>query len=183
MQGLFVGGTSYISQSLADIVSDIEKWKQYLSKTRSLVKDTIEFLLEKDYWTKEVPFNFRICCFAYVEYSKTINDDLSIIISDINNDNITNVTINLMKNIFNVVLENVNSLKSAFKEEYKWKQYGDALFEKAESLYGEIGDTLYTIFDISNMIVRVEMFMKKESNIKQIIEINKKGVHQYGFAI
>ena len=35
---------------------------------------------------------------------------------------------------------------------------------------------------VGNAHIR-EMNKKKESNIKQIIEINKKGVHQYGFAI
>lgn len=165
MQGLVVGCTNYNDQSLSDIVLDIEKWIAFLSETSDYVLKTIDKLKESGYWNSSVPFDYRINCESYLDYSKTIISDLLRIKSDIVNDDINRVTVNLMENIYKIIADDINLIKRSFKEERRWKNYNDKTYLEAESLYGEICDTLSTIIDIVNMSERVKMFMKNKNEM------------------
>lgn len=165
MQGFAVGCTNYNDQSLADIVLDIEKWICFIVETKNYVEKTIDYLKGCGYWDKHLSFNYKLNCNSYLRYSKTIEDDLTRIKSDIISEEISNVTINLMHNVCNIVVKNADAIRESFNDDNFKKDYGNKFFLKAETLYNEICDTLCTIIDIENMTRRVEMFMKQKNEL------------------
>ena len=88
-QSLFAGMTNYSEQTILDIKADIEIWIEYSQSIKNLFQDTIDELKAEKYWDTKVPFDFRKFCLNVVLVCETFITDFQIILSAINNDNIT----------------------------------------------------------------------------------------------
>lgn len=167
-QGLIAGATNYSEQSIMDIKSDIESWISYSINIKNFFEITILELKKQDYWDGKVAFDFQMFCYSVPRICDTFCSDFKIILDAINNDRITGREINLMRNIYQVSVENEEFSWKSFKGnggEYRWHDYENCLFRKAEELYRKGRDFFVTLRDVSNMVSRMEDYMKEEKNI------------------
>ena len=141
-QGLFAGCTNYGSQTLSDIKIDVESWKKYTLEIKVLFEENILQLSKDIYWNSKVPFNFRVFCESIPKICDTFISDFAIILNDIDNNNITKRTINLMRNIASIAHENEEQSWRTYKEDSCWKEYGEANFRLVEELYSQGRDFL-----------------------------------------
>lgn len=167
-QGLIAGATNYSEQSIMDIKSDIESWIFYSRKIKEFFEITISELKEQDYWDGKVAFNFQMFCYSVPQICDTFCSDFEIILDAINADRITTREINLMKNIYRISVENEEYSWKSFKgkdDGYRWHDYGNPLFKKAEKMYSDGRDFFVTLKDVSNAVARMEDYMKEEKTI------------------
>lgn len=165
MQGLFAGGTDYSSQTIKDIELDIEKWCKFSKEIEELFSATISQLKNNNYWDKEVTFDFRTFCECVPNICKTFQHDFAIVLHDISDDFVTSQTIKLMQNIYNVSVEYEEYSWKSYKKDDYWKKYGDKNFALAEKLYQEGRDFFVTLRDVSNVISRMEDYVKEGQKI------------------
>ena len=167
-KGIIAGDTNYREQSIMDIKSDIESWIFYSRKIKEFFEITISELKEQDYWDGKVAFNFQMLCYSVPQICDTFCSDFEIILDAINADRITTREINLMKNIYRISVENEEYSWKSFKgkdDGYRWHDYGNPLFKKAEKMYSDGRDFFVTLKDVSNAVARMEDYMKEEKTI------------------
>lgn len=171
-QGLFAGCTNYGSQTLSDIKIDVESWKKYTLNIKILFEENILQLSKGGYWNSKVPFNFRIFCEAVPKICDTFMSDFAIILKDIDNNNITKRTINLMCNIASIAHDNEEQSWRTYKEDSHWKEYGEANFKLAEELYSQGRDFFVSLFDVGNAAARMEDYITCENETTVVNNIN-----------
>jgi len=167
-QGLIPGATNYSEQSIMDIKDDIKSWISYSREIKCFFEITIAELKEQDYWDSKVGFNFQMFCYSVPKICDTFCSDFEIILDAINADRITTREINLMKNIYRVSVESEEYSWKSFKgkdDGYRWHDYENPLFKKAENMYSKGRDFFVTLRDVSNAVARMEDYMKEEKTI------------------
>lgn len=163
-QGLIAGATNYADQSISDIAQDIRNWISYSEEIKMFFNETIEYLRENHYWEEKVPANFRAFCYDIPRICTTFCEDFKIILTAIENDRITKREVGLMQNIYKVSVENEDYCWKSYKgrDDGYWHDYGNPLFKKVERLYGDGRDYLVALRDTSNVVGRMEDYMKDE---------------------
>lgn len=175
-QSFIAGMTNYGEQTIEDIKKDILDWIEYSKRVKVLFVETIIELKTTGYW-KKVPFGFACFCEDISKICDTFCHDFEIVIEAIDKDNITKREISLMRNIYNCARENEEFSWKTYKDKNDgyWKEYGNAEFEKVETLYGRGRDFFVTLKDVANAVARMEDYMKTESTV--INNIENKSIH------
>ena len=167
-QGLIAGLTNYDEQNISDIEKDIKKWIELSNDIKVLFEKTITELIEVGYWEQKVSFDFRAFCQDVPKICNSFVADFNIVLEAIQEDNITNREIKLLRKIYKVSYENEEFSWKTFKGKDtlgRWHQYGNPLFEKAENLYQCGRDFFVTLRDVSNAASRLEDYMKEEKTV------------------
>lgn len=159
-QGLIGGGTSYEEQSIQDILSDINNWVEYTKETIILIQEGIDYLKKCRFWD-EIPFNFQMTLFSTITCQNTYLHDFGIIVKSINEDKVTKREVELLKKIGSKAWEFNNEYGKTYKEEYRWKKYGDPDFKVAENLYAKGRDFFVTLQDASNASSRLADYISE----------------------
>ena len=157
-QGIIGGATSYEEQSIKDILSDINCWIDYTQGTYSLIDTGITNLKGCKFWDK-VPFNFQITLLSTLTCQKTYLYDFNIIKKSINEDRITGKEVLLLKKIGEKSWEFNIEYGRTYKEEFRWKDYGNPNFEVVENLYAKGRDYFVTLQDASNASARLKDYI------------------------
>lgn len=169
-QGLFAGCTDYSTQSLKDIQKDIEHWKNYSKKRKRELEEIIALLKECGYWEKNVPLEFRSFCADVVRICDTFYHDFGLVLTSISKDKITKREISILQNIYQVAHDTEKECPRAYRTgNSRWHQYGDKTFEKVEELYAHSRDFFVTLFDVGNVVYRLENYLKEEVVIDKSI--------------
>lgn len=182
VQSFFAGGTNYSEQTLAAIKEDIVLWKKYAEDNKELFEATISQLSQSGYWDKKVPFSFRAFCQMVPQICVTFITDFDIILKDVDKNNITNRTIQLMRNIGKVAIDNEERSWRTFKEDNFWKEYSNQEFRLAEALYKNGRDFFAGLIDVNNAAKRMEDYMtdNKEqfvvTNVDQSVHISDNSI-------
>lgn len=162
-QGLFAGCTDYKSQSLKDIQEDIEHWQKYSEKTKKEFEQIICALKESGYWEKNIPLEFRSFCAEVVHICDTFYHDFGLVLASISKDKITKREISILQNIYQVAHDAEKECPRAYRTGgSRWHQYGDETFAKVEELYAHGRDFFVTLFDVGNIVYRLEHYVKEE---------------------
>lgn len=137
-QSLISGTTCYNEQSIKEIRKDIVKWSKQAKEIKKLFQKKIANLERSKYWDK-VSYEFASLCKSIPRICETFCEDFKIVIKAIDGDNITQRDIDLMKNIYNCVVENEERIWKTFKNRdgNDWRDYGNPQFRKVEILYSE----------------------------------------------
>ena len=165
-QSFIAGGTNYSEQSINDIKSDIEFWISLCKRIKAMFERTMAELKTQNYWDQNVAVNFKGFCYNVPRICDTFCADFEIVLKSIENDKITSREIALMRNIYEVSVENEEySWKSFRCNDERWHDYGNLLFEKVEELYEQGRDFFVTLRDVSNAVSRMEDYMKEEKTV------------------
>lgn len=175
-QGLIGGATSYEEQSIQDILTDINRWIEYTEEIIVLIQEGIDYLKQCEFWNK-IPFNFQMTLLSTITCQKTYLNDFGIIEKSINEDKITKREVALLRKIGRKAWEFNKEYGKTYKEEYRWKKYGDPDFKVAENLYAKGRDFFVTLQDASNASSRLEDYISElppvtNTNITQQISGN-----------
>lgn len=164
MQGFLAGMTDYSEQTMKNIREDICDWIEYTKRIKDDYENT-QKLIDKNYWNNTVPFDFKLFCMSFPSICDTLLSDFNIVLKESSDNSCSPKSIKIMKNIYNVVVENKKHNNSTFKnrEDGHWKSYNDENYKLTESLYCMAGDFLATLFDVSNAACRMEDYMEEDS--------------------
>lgn len=155
-QGLIAGGTDYSSQTVKDILDDINAWITFSSRLISY-NETFSINQHKNKIWQLVPYNFKSTIIHCMEFWKTANSDLLLIKHAIETNQISSREIKLLKRIGDNARELNNNLGKYYNEDYPlWHRFGDADFKTIEKLYCENRDFCATFIDASNAAYRLK---------------------------
>jgi len=171
VQGLIGGMTNYNNQSLNDIVGDINDWIGYSLETKNFLEDNMEFLKKNDYWNN-IPFNFQMTLYSSIRCQNTFISDMQLVLKAIDTNHLTKREVELIKNIGNIAIEYNREYGQTYKEDSRWKNYGDENFRVAEQLYAKGRDYFVTMQDASNLSARLNNY------INTIPPIVNQSIHQ-----
>jgi hypothetical protein len=157
-QGIFGGMTNYEDQSVFDILEDIKNWINYTTQMKSYLEDGITTLKSRDYWNK-IPFNFQMTLISSVRCQNTFLKDLGLISNAIERDQVTLREVNLMKKIGLNAVEYNTEYGKTYKEETRWKEYGNEDFKIAEKMYANGRDFFVTLQDAVNVSARLNDYI------------------------
>lgn len=163
-QGIFGGMTNYDDQSTADIVKDIKRWIEFTRETKKYIEDGISTLKTIHYLDK-VPFNFQTTLISSIRCQTTFLSDFNIILHAINNNKITTREVELMRKIGSNAKQYNHEFGKSYKEESRWKEYGNEDFKLAEKLYQNGRDYFVTMQDVSNASVRLRDYINTIPNV------------------
>ncbi|MBD8848407.1 hypothetical protein [Priestia megaterium] len=172
VRGLTIGSTNYSSQSLQDMLVDLENWILSLKDSDELFESTIKELEKSGYWSS-VDYDFKASCYDLRRYFNTAVNDLQEVINGINSE-IKEYHIKLLKNLGINAREQHTHHRKVWKE-YQNQEYGDTNFRKVEKLYAEGSDMAGDMLDLNNLALRLEHFVgmsKQDSNSKSGINVN-----------
>lgn len=172
-QGLIGGATSYEEQSINDILDDIKSWIEYTKTKKSFIEDGIKHLKNCGFWN-QIPFNFQMTLLSTLTCQNTYLEDLSIVSKAIQDDRITQKEVTLLNKIGKNANDFNHEYGRTYKEEYRWRKYGDKDFEVAEQLYARGRDYFVTMQDASNASSRLQDYISTiplitNNNINQSI--------------
>jgi hypothetical protein len=157
-QGIFGGMTNYEDQSVFDILEDIKNWINYTTQMKNYLEDGITTLKSRDYWNK-IPFNFQMTLISSVRCQNTFLKDLGLISNAIERDQVTLREVNLMKKIGLNAVEYNTEYGKTYKEETRWKEYGNEDFKIAEKMYANGRDFFVTLQDAVNVSARLNDYI------------------------
>ncbi|MED3952608.1 hypothetical protein P4603_10960 [Priestia aryabhattai] len=172
VRGLTIGSTNYSSQSLQDMLIDLEDWVLNLKNSDELFESTIVELEESGYWSS-VDYDFKASCYDLRRYFNTAINDLQQVINGINSE-IKGYHIKLLKNLGVNARDQHTHHRKVWKE-YRNPEYGDASFRKLEKLYAEGSDMAGDMLDLNNLAMRLEHFVgmsKQDTNSKSGINVS-----------
>ena len=174
-QGIFAGMTDYSDQSLSDVANDIRKWIKYCDSIKIKCESNIAAIKKEGLWESTVPYEFRNFCLNMPIVCDTYIHDFKIVLKSIESDNITQREINLIRNLYNKAHENEKWCMEAYKhsEPRGWCKFGTPEFEKIEELYSAGRDFYVTFFDLSNLVARMEDYMKKDTVVDSSTHIDQ----------
>lgn len=101
-----------------------------------------------------------------ISFFQTIIDDLNLVISAIDQNNISAREINLLRKIGqNSINYNVNDYPKSFKghDNYSWHDYGNPDFHNIEDMYAHGRDFFVTLQDATNAASRLEDYMSTQT--------------------
>jgi len=170
VQGLFAGATSYTDQTPKDMLNDIEGWIKKSKEIKAMFENTINELNKTGYWTEKVDYDFRMFCHSISKITETFIYDFSVVKDALEEDEIMERHIKILKNIRSVVYENEEFCVKTYNDESRgyWHDCGNEDFAKVEKLYQEGRDYLVTLKDVGNMASRLEDYMRPEGNVVNI---------------
>lgn len=171
-RGAFIGGTDYSSQSLKDMVEDIENWIQSLEESREIFTSNINELEKKGYWNS-VDYDFKASCYDLIRYFGNGIVDLRTVLDGINSD-IKEFHIRLLENLGSTAHEQHTYHRRVWRE-YHNKEYGEPMFNIVERLYAEGSDMAGDLFDINNLAARLKHFVGMSNQpevLKSSINVN-----------
>ena len=157
-QGIFGGATSYEEQSLPDIKADIEKWVEYTKQMHDTLEIGMKNLNECGFW-KQIPFNFQMTLTSTMRCQESYLHDFLMILDAISNSSVTGMEVNLLQKIGIKADEFNDEYGRTYKEESRWKKYGEADFKIAENLYSRGRDCFVTLQDARNAAVRLNDYV------------------------
>ncbi|KFZ26604.1 MAG: hypothetical protein KQ78_01193 [Candidatus Izimaplasma bacterium HR2] len=174
-QGMFAGATDYSHQSLEDIKEDIEKWIEYGEETNKLITNSIVKLKETNFWNS-VPFDFQSTLGGTIKYTNTFKSDGLLILEAINNGQITNKEVTLLRNLGNQAIEYNDHYGKTYNSESRWKDYSNPDFRIAEKLYQNGRDYVISLMDAQNASFRLEDYESKGESTVNKIDIQGKKI-------
>ena len=158
VQGIFGGATSYEEQSVKDILEDIQNWVRYTLEIKSYLESGQKQLKECGFWN-QIPFNFQMTLVSSIEFHKTALHDFDLITKAIENGSITEREVRLLRKIGINARDYNNEYGRTYKEEYRWKKYGDEDFKVAEDMYAKGRDYFVTLQDATNAAARLNDYI------------------------
>ena len=164
-QSPFAGATEYEHQSLEDILADMENWIEIINDTKSICEVNINDLKEANYWNR-IYDDFKISIIRALRHFDTVISDINRISKGIKNDDIKSTYIKLLQQITKQSSENEDYITKSWHSTDRWKEYGDSNFRKVEILYEEVKGTALSLFDASNMAMRLKDYMEDETHMK-----------------
>lgn len=171
-QGLFGGLTSYETQSLQDILEDIEKWIKFTNETEELIKERHGQLQNCGFWNK-IPYNFQCTIECTMRYFGTIKYDLTLIQDAIKKNYITEKEVKLLKTIGHKAGKMDIEYGKTYKEDlHTWSDYSNPHFRLAEEVYNNGRDYFITLIDASNAAERLEHYMEEKKIINNVVNIS-----------
>lgn len=170
-QGIIGGATSYEEQSVLDILSDVNDWIDYTADRKTFILTQRDKLNTSGLWDK-IPFNFQLTILTTISYFDTILYDLNIVKKSIENNCITEKEVILLRNIGKKSREYNREYGKTYKEEERWKDYGNPDFRVAEEVYGKGRDYFVTMQDAGNAASRLEDYMEKGQVIKNTMNFS-----------
>lgn len=175
-QGIIGGATSYEEQSLSDVKDDILKWIEYSNKMHDFLESGINDLKQNTFWN-QIPFNFQMTLLSTMKCQESFIHDFSLILDAIDNSKITERETNLLRKIGIKAIEFNNEYGRTYKEEYRWKKYGDPDFKIAEELYARERDYFVSLQDATNAASRLTDYISAlpsvtYNNINQTVNGN-----------
>ncbi|MER2126307.1 hypothetical protein [Solibacillus sp.] len=153
-QGIMGGMTNYEDQSIRDILEDIKGWVSYTEEIKSLTETGIDILKNNGYWSN-IPYNFRATLLSSIKCQNTFLNDLQLVINAIEQDRLSLREVNIIKRIGKNAIEYNTEYGKSYKEESRWKKYGNKDFQVAENLYAKGRDYFVTMQDASNISGRL----------------------------
>ena len=166
----FMGFTSYDGQSLENILIDVNNWYEYSLKINTFFKTTTAELKANDYFNT-IGFNFKLTIEDTILTTDSFLHDFKIIKTGLENKQVSDSIIRLLKNIGDVSYANYSSFGKDYKDDTSWFDYDNKDFRKAESLYAKGKDFFFTLMDASSAGARLEDYKTMENNT-QINNIN-----------
>ncbi|WP_195939320.1 hypothetical protein [Romboutsia sp. 1001713B170131_170501_G6] len=160
-RSIFAGGTDYRGQSIDDIKKDLIDTQDLLKKTVRLFEKDLEKLKELGKF-KYMDFDFRASTYDLINFFKTSIDDIDLIIEGINN-GLNNVHMNLLENMQRLSHEKNKHHRKMFRNYYN-PEYRTLHFDIIEELYQEGGDVTASMFDLGNMVERLQQFIVDRRN-------------------
>lgn len=175
-QGIFGGATSYDEQSLKDIQLDCEKWVEYTKDIKKAFEEGINKSKANKFWG-QVPWNFQATLVSSITCFDTYLHDFSMIINSISKGEITKREVQLLYKIGIKAMEFNCEYGKSYKEESRWKKYGDADFMVIERLYADGRDFFVTLQDAANASNRLNDYVSAlaptfNNNVTQTISGN-----------
>jgi len=161
-QGIMGGATSYEEQSLKDILDDINIWVEYTERTRDFISSNRKKLKDIGFWDK-IPFNFMMTIETTLSYCSTIIGDLGIVRQAILSNVVTTKEVRLIRKIGTNSIQYNREYGRTYKEESRWKDYGNPDFRLAEEIYRKGRDYFVTLQDATNVAARMEDYMSEYS--------------------
>ena len=171
-RSMAIGMTDYSSQSPKDMLIDLEQWIKSLQDTNLVFNSTIDELRQVGYW-ENIDFDFRASCFGLVQFFTTAVTDLQEVINGMHSE-IKPYHIRLLKNLGNKAQEQHTFHRKKWRE-YENKEYGDPTFRKVEKLYEEGSDMTGDMYDLNNLMHRLEDFVgmsKQETDTKSSLHVS-----------
>ncbi len=170
-QGLFGGLTSYETQSLQDILEDIEKWIKFTNETEELIKERHGQLQNCGFWNK-IPYNFQCTIECTMRYFGTIKYDLTLIQESIKKNYITEKEVKLLRTIGRKAGKMDIEYGKIYKEDlHTWSDYSNPDFSLAEEVYNNGRDYFITLIDARNAAERLEQYVE-EKIINNVVNIS-----------
>ena len=125
------------------------------------------------FWCK-VGLGFRLTIQDTIFYSQTIIEDLNLVLTAIEADDITEKEVRLLSKIGERSEEyNQNNYPKSFNglENYSWHEYGNPNFFNVEEMYRIGRDYFITLQDASNASSRLEDYMNNRNTIKNNMNV------------
>lgn len=157
-QGIIGGATSYGGQSINDIKKDIVDWMRYTEEIMSEIELGIETLKQSGFWSK-VSFNFQMTLFSSLTCQRTFIEDMTAIVSRIDEDSVTEKEVKLLYKIGKNAIEFNYEYGQTYKNSDRWHDYGNPDFRVAEKLYQNGRDYFVTLQDATNASSRLSDYI------------------------
>ncbi len=180
VQGLFGGCTSYKSQTIEDILDDVEWWIKYSREMKKFFEESKDELLSSRFWNK-IPCNFQMTIETSLVYCDTILHDLNLIKNSIVNDCITKREVSLLTSIGKKSREYNFEYGRHFKEDDDWHEFENEDFRIAEKVYADGRDFFITLQDAGNAAERLEDYRTNtmmNNNVNIIGNMNGSQIQQ-----
>lgn len=174
VQGVIGGGTNYGDQSIYDILEDIKKWVEYTREIKKFLEDSQNELKNRGFWNN-IPFNFQMTIITSISFHNTALSDFDLIINSIENSNISNKEVRLLERIGINAIDFNHEYGRTYKEESRWKKYGDNTFKIAENMYAQGRDYFVTLQDATNAANRLKDYINTSPSINNNIIQNISG--------
>lgn len=159
-QELMVGTTNYKIQTSGQILDDINKWIQCSNDTAKTIRSLLEQFQNPVYFDRVIPDVIRDDINIVLFYTKTVNEDLSIVKKAVESDCVTSREIKLLYRIAEQSSKLNYTLGTDYNCESYWKNYGDSDFMIVENIYGEARDYVALLEDANNAASRLEDYMQ-----------------------
>ncbi|MGE7944099.1 hypothetical protein ACQKNB_18640 [Lysinibacillus xylanilyticus] len=158
VQGLIGGATNYNDQSINDIIEDLKNWISYSIETKKYIEENMNYLKNNSYWDN-IPLNFQMTLIESIRCQNNFISDLKFILEAINTNYLTKREVELIKTIGEKAIKYNREYGITYKEESRWKKYGDKNFKVVESLYANGRDYFVTLQDAINVSERLNDYI------------------------
>lgn len=149
-KGLIGGMTNYNHQSFSAIIEDLERERKSTLQLKDNIKNNIDILIANHYWNNNVPIDFRsIINFSLTHFTTAIAEFRNLT-KDLKNE-VKEHHIDRLIMIAEVSHEINEKIGRIWHEDYINKEYGNANFEKVETIYQDTRDLAVNLLDTQNI--------------------------------
>lgn len=149
--------TDYSHQSLSEIKTDLNHWKNCSSRMILKIDKYFEKLKNVDY-LENISADFRLEIIYLKRYFATVVEEIDLILKDIEVEVIENHIVRLNK-LSEIADKGNKDIGVLWNKDIYWKDYRNENFKIVEYLYADTRDLVASLSDLSNIALRLNDFL------------------------